>query len=118
MKEKTKRVVKWMQSFCLLTFLPLAAYGQIEVVDENDKDDEIDVIDAQGHREEIDFPEAMSYNLDSLMGQYLSKTYMTYDNECQMRDENPTFAKEVYIERLRRLPTVMEMPYNEVVQAC
>lgn len=118
MKEKTKGMVKWMQSFCLLTFLPLAAYGQIEVVDENDKDDEIEVVDAQGHREEIDFPEAMSYNLDSLMGQYLSKTYMTYDNECQMRDENPTFAKEVYIERLRRLPTVMEMPYNEVVQAC
>ncbi len=117
-KEKTKCVARRLLPFCLLAFLPLAAYGQIEVVDDNDEDDEIDVVDAQGNREEIDFPEAMSYNLDSLMGQYMSKTYMTYDNDCQMRDENPMYPKEVYIERLHRLPTVMEMPYNEVVQTC
>ncbi len=117
-KEKTTCVVRRLFPFCLLAFLPLAAYGQIEVVDDNDEDDEIDVVDAQGNREEIDFPEAMSYNLDSLMGQYMSKTYMTYDNDCQMRDENPMYPKEVYIERLHRLPTVMEMPYNEVVQTC
>jgi membrane-bound lytic murein transglycosylase D len=33
-----------------------------------------------------------------------------------MRDENPTYTKEEYIERLSRIPTVMEMAYNDVVQ--
>jgi len=103
---------------CLLALLPLTALGQIEVVDANDDDDEIDVIDDRGNREEIDFPEAMSYQLDSLMGQYMTKTYMTYDSDCRMTDDNPTFAREVYIDRLHRLPTIMEMPYNEVVQTC
>ena len=60
----------------------------------------------------------MTYNLDSLMNEYMSKTYLEPDNDCQTKDENPTFSKEVYIERLYRMPTVMEMPYNEVVQSC
>ena len=30
--------------------------------------------------------------------------------------ENPTFDREVFIERLRRLPTIMELPYNDVVK--
>ena len=69
-------------------------------------------------QEEIEFPEAMTYNVDSLMNQYMSKTYLTADNDCQTKDENPTFSREVYIERLHRMPTVMEMPYNDVVQSC
>ena len=52
------------------------------------------------------------------MNQYMSKTYLAPDNDCRMKDENPTFSKEVYIDRLHRMPTIMEMPYNEVVQSC
>jgi membrane-bound lytic murein transglycosylase D len=33
-----------------------------------------------------------------------------------MKDENPVFTKEEYIERLSRIPSVMEMAYNDVVQ--
>jgi len=66
--------------------------------------------------EPVDFPESMAVNLDSLMGQYMTKTYMSEGDDCRTRDENPTFPREVYIERLHRLPTIMEMPYNEVVQ--
>ena len=29
---------------------------------------------------------------------------------------NPTYDKQVYIDRLKRLPNVMEMPYNDIVQ--
>jgi membrane-bound lytic murein transglycosylase D len=68
--------------------------------------------------DEMDFPEAMTFSIDSLMSQYMSKTYLTTDNDCQMKDENPTFEKEVYIDRLHRMPTIMEMPYNEEVRAC
>jgi membrane-bound lytic murein transglycosylase D len=85
------------------------AWGQVP-------EDEITVTDEQGNEEEIDFPEAMTYDLDSLLNLYSSKAYLTADEDCRMKDENPFFDREVYKERLRRLPTVMEMPYNEVVQ--
>ena len=100
-----------------MAMLPLTGNAQI-VVDENDDDDEIDVVDEMGNKEEIDFPEAMTYNMDSLMSQYMSKTYLSVDNDCQMKDENITYEKDVYINRLHRMPTIMEMPYNEVVQSC
>ena len=108
-------------SLCLLAFLPATLHAQIveEEEEEYESADEIEeVIDEQGSAEDIDFPESMTYNLDSLMNEYMSKTYLEPDNDCQTKDENPTFSKEVYIERLYRMPTVMEMPYNEVVQSC
>lgn len=108
--------MRWSLLFCLLV-LPLANSAQI-VVDKNKADDEIEVIDNMGNKEEIDFPEAMTYNMDSLMSQYMSKTYLTVDEDCQMKNENITYDKEVYIERLHRMPTIMEMPYNEMVQSC
>ena len=80
-------------------------------------EDEIMVTDQDGNEEIIDFPEAMTYDLDSLMNLYMSKTYLNQDDDCQTGAENPTFDKEVYVERLKRLPTIMEMPYNNVVQS-
>ena len=87
-----------------------------DVMDDNNEEDEITVTDQNGNEEVIDFPEAMTYDLDSLMNLYMSKTYLSQDGDCETGKENPTFDKEVYMERLKRLPTIMEMPYNEVVQ--
>jgi membrane-bound lytic murein transglycosylase D len=81
-----------------------------------DDDDEVTIIDTEGNEEEFIFPEAMDYDLDSLLSLYTSKTYLKVDDDCQMSDVNPTYTAEEYIERLRRMPTIMEMPYNEVVQ--
>lgn len=93
------------------------AMAQIEVDDEDDIDDEDELVvtDQKGNEEIIDFPEAMTYDLDSLLNLYMSKTYLD-ENDCNMRDENPTYTREEYIERLSRIPTVMEMAYNDVVQ--
>ena len=79
-------------------------------------EDEITVTDKQGKEELIEFPEAMTYDLDSLLNLYMSKTYLTGTNDCEMKDVNPTYPREVYIERLSRIPSVMELAYNEVVQ--
>ena len=90
-----------------------------EVEDDEDEEvteDELMVIDAEGNEDLIDFPEAMTYDLDSLMNLYMSKTYLSQDDDCRTAAENPTFDREVFIERLRRLPTIMELPYNDVVQ--
>ena len=93
---------------------------QAQIVEDDDtevaQEDEVIVTDSEGNEEEVDFPEAMTYNLDSLLNLYTSKTYLEADDDCHMKDENPTFDKEVFVDRLRRLPTVIEMPYNEVVQ--
>ena len=114
---KAKQMAKSFLLLGTLACMPSAMQAQITVVDEDADDDEIEVVGEEGV-EEIEFPESMTYNLDSLMNQYMSKTYLTPDNDCQMKNENPTYDKEVYIDRLHRMPTIMEMPYNEVVQSC
>jgi membrane-bound lytic murein transglycosylase D len=80
------------------------------------KENEITVTDDKTGKEEIiDLPEGMTYDLDSLLNQYNSKMYLKPDSNCNMRDMNPIFSKETYIERLQRIPTTLEMPYNNVV---
>ena len=111
----------------LLFSSPLAAQTVLDDPDYDDDEeeevdslfvpieDEISVRDKQGNEELIEFPEAMTFDLDSLMGLYMSKTYLS-TGDCNMKDENPTFTPEEYIERLRRMPTIMEMGYNDIVQ--
>lgn len=79
-------------------------------------EDEIAVTDQNGNEEVIEFPEAMTYDLDSLLNLYMSKTYLGTPGDCEMKNENPTYPKEVYIERLQRIPSVMELAYNDIVQ--
>jgi membrane-bound lytic murein transglycosylase D len=99
----------------ILITLLLAAFSfmqaQIRV-----SDDEVIVDNGLGEEEEIEFPEAMSADVDSLLNLYHARTYLENDMDCRMKDVNPTFSTEVYIDRLRRMPTVMEMAYNDVVQ--
>ena len=79
--------------------------------------DEITVHDDQHGRDEvIDLPEGMSVSCDSLINEWMAKKYLYPDTTCTNPDYNPTFTTEEYQERLRRLPVVMEMPYNSVVQ--
>ena len=81
-----------------------------------DADDELVVIDREtGKQEHIQFPEAMTYDLDSLLSEYMAKTYLTPDT-CHMKDENPVWTTADFVDRLHRLPTVMEMAHNDVVQ--
>jgi len=94
----------------------------VDVLDEDEDveialgEDEIAVTDKEGYEEVIEFPEAMTYDLDSLLNLYMSRTYLSGENDCQMKDVNPVYPKEVYIERLSRIPSVMELAYNDVVQ--
>ena len=78
-------------------------------------EDEFAVTDEEGNEEVIEFPEAMTYDLDSLLNLYMSKAYLS-PGDCEMKNENPTYPKEVYIERLSRIPSVMELAYNDIVQ--
>lgn len=100
----------------LFTVALLFAGNSMAQAQGSNDDNEISVTDSKGNQEVIEFPEAMGYELDSLMNLYMAKTYLDEDEDCQMKDINPVFEKEVYIDRLSRIPSIIEMPYNDVVQ--
>ena len=106
---------KFIISAALLFASNVAIQAQIEE-DYEDDEDEITVTDNNGQEEVIEFPEAMTFELDSLLNLYMSKNYLDEDNDCRMKDVNPVFEKEVFLESLKRIPSIIEMPYNEVVQ--
>ena len=118
--ELGRKMVKWLMFIGLLVFMPLSMSAQ--VIDEDDDDDEPDeedevvVLDQNGDEEVIEFPEAMTYDLDSLLNVYMAKTYLDEPQDCNMQDVNPEYSREEYIDRLYRMPCVMEMSYNDVVQ--
>ena len=106
---------KYIISVALLFASNMAIQAQIEE-DYEDDEDEITVTDDNGQEEVIELPEALTFELDSLLNLYMSKNYLDENNDCRMKDVNPVFEKEVFIERLKRIPSIIEMPYNEVVQ--
>lgn len=82
-----------------------------------DSDDEEIIINSKDGKEEIfEVPEGMIIDVEKMMSDFNNKLYLTVDTACDMRDINPVFEQEVYIDRLKRMPTAMEMPWNEVVQ--
>ena len=85
---------------------------------QNDNEEKsITVTDDEGKQEEINLPQSMTMELDSLMQLYNAKMYLRPDSTCNMPDVNPIYEPDVYKERLSRLPTIIEMPYNSIVQA-
>lgn len=76
------------------------------------------VIDDNGvqRHEEIMLPPSMTYPLDSLLVDWKAKNYISLGKDCETSTVNPEFSDSVYIDRLSRIPAVMEMPYNEVVR--
>ena len=105
-----------MDKKTLLISTAMMLAWQLPAQAQSGDDNEISITDSLGNKEVIAFPEAMGYELDSLLNLYMARTYLDADEKCQMKDENPVFEKEVYIDRLGRLPTIIELPHNDVVQ--
>ena len=63
---------KYIISVALLFASNMAIQAQIEE-DYEDDEDEITVTDDNGQEEVIEFPEAMTFELDSLLNLYMSK---------------------------------------------
>lgn len=66
--------------------------------------------------ENIPLPRSMTYEVDSLLNEWCSKNYLSLSKDCQSSNENPTFSDSVYISRLAHIPSIMEMPYNDIVR--
>lgn len=79
----------------------------------------VDVVindNGEERRESIDLPKSMTYPLDSLLSDWKAKNYIDLNKDCSTAEVNPLFSDSVYIDRLSRMQTVMEMPYNEIVR--
>ena len=70
----------------------------------------------RGAAREVVSPESFISDADSLLNLYNSRMYLREDPECNYKNEDVSYPKEVYIDRLRRLPNIIEMPYNEEVR--
>ena len=74
-------------------------------------------IQAQTEQEEtLVFPESMQSDMDSLYWDWQSKYLISIDENCQMTSSNPVVSDSIYIDRLSRIPSVIEMPFNDIVK--
>lgn len=104
--------MKKLVSYCPLILFFLLVTPQV-------KAQSVDVLIKQNgreHRESIDLPKSMTYPLDSLLSDWKAKNYIDLGKDCSTAEVNPMFSDSVYIDRLSRIPAIMEMPYNEIVR--
>ena len=81
--------------------------------------DDLEIIfnDEEGQQEVINVPEALYMEeLDSLMSLFLTQNYLNADEACESSGENPYYSDEEIALRLRKMNTVIEMPFNNVVR--
>ncbi len=58
----------------------------------------------------------MTYKVDSLLAEWNAKKYLSLQPDCATGTVDAVADDSVYMERLARIPTIIEMPYNEVVR--
>lgn len=65
-----------------------------------------------------DIPESMDADVDSLLHSWHVQYFAKRDAYCHDDFSNVYFPDSVYEERLKRLPRVINLPYNQVVRDC
>lgn len=70
-----------------------------------------------GSKEEIAVPESFSLNVDEMLSTYHAKNNISEDSKCNSTDIDIYADKETIVSRLKSMPTIIEMPYNEVVRS-
>ncbi len=64
----------------------------------------------------IVYPYSFETDTEALRNNWYLKNFAVLDTDVQLKNDVPT-SKEDYIERLQALPTIIEMPYNDVVRS-
>lgn len=105
------------QYFCSLAFACVATSASAAMI--LPANDTIRISDVNYHTtnpaSEVTPTEGMLHSVDTQVDGWYMKKYMRMDSTLYT-NEIPVFPREVYLDRLRRLPNLIEMPYNEVVQ--
>lgn len=67
--------------------------------------------------DENDLPEGMTiHEMDSLVNNWIVRQH-TDEETCAPSSTDPVFPREIYVERLSRMQTAIEMPYNDIVRS-
>ena len=103
------------KSYILLTLLMLIGNYSMQAQNKVSGNKVITAVDPHGVNEHITLPTGMTIRIDSLLHLYFSKNYLR-KTPCNSKNISSSFTKEDYIERLKKLPTLIEMPYNDVVR--
>lgn len=93
--------------FILFIFYFTGTYSQVQT---------ITVLTPNGQKENMDLPESMESDMDSLYWDWISKNYILENENCQTTNHSPIVNDSVYIDRLSRIPSIIEMPYNDAVK--
>lgn len=70
----------------------------------------------QGKTEKIEVPTSMETDLDSNSLSPIEKENLQKNPDCDTATYNPVYPPEVYKQRLMQIPSVVELPYNDIVQ--
>ena len=102
------RIVKYIALLLLLapcTMLPVSAQEEEDDFLSSDQDSTLVL------------PEGMQQQeIDSLLQDWQTRNFLFFDESCETTGQNPEFDAATYARRLSRLPNVIDMPYNDVVQ--
>ncbi len=79
---------------------------------------EIDLDTMTGNGYTFDIPESMNANIDSLLNSWQARN-MLHKLNCDGKErENVVITDTMYAKRLAALPTIVRMPYNNMVRSC
>ena len=105
------------QYFCSLAFACVATSASAAMILPANDTSRVSDVDyhTTNPASEVTPTEGMLHSVDTQVDGWYMKKYMRVDSTLYT-NEIPVFPREVYLDRLRRLPNLIEMPYNEVVQ--
>ena len=100
--------MKRLNVYRFLFFLFLAPCLSLPCLAQEEEDYEDEV---------TELPEGMqAHEIDSLFLDWQTRNFLSFDEACESTGFNPEFDAQTYADRLSRLPNVIDMPYNDIVQ--
>ena len=79
---------------------------------------EIDLDTLVGNGYTFDIPESMNANIDSLLNSWQARNMLHKLNNDGKERESVVVTDTMYAKRLAALPTIVRMPYNNMVRSC
>lgn len=90
-------------------------FGQMHEDDDDEEEEDLDdEYDEEEEDDGLELTEGMRISVDDQLEGYTAKNYLSSDSPKTEVESKDATAEE-YIARLRRMPVLMEMPYNDVV---
>lgn len=76
----------------------------------------ITVRSSEGTEQVIDLPEGMVSQTDSLYLDWIAKHYIDLGENCTTTSVSPQVSDSIYMDRLKRIPAIIEMPFNDITK--